>query len=77
MRSAAQEFTENLFEIEDLQLTMPNNICLQDKSTMASHTRKKDDEKEDLRTRYQDYKVYRSPVDRSLLRREVDLSVLR
>ncbi|XP_020879785.1 SHUGOSHIN 2 isoform X3 [Arabidopsis lyrata subsp. lyrata] len=71
VRSADQEITENLFEIEDLQLTMPNNICQQDNSTMVSHIRKKKAEKEDLRTRHLDCKVYRSPVDQSL-RREAE-----
>ncbi|KAG7559712.1 hypothetical protein ISN45_Aa05g012980 [Arabidopsis thaliana x Arabidopsis arenosa] len=68
VRSADQEVTENLFEIEDLQLTMPNEMCQEDNSTMVSHIRKKEAKKEDLRTRHQDYKVYRSPVDRSLHR---------
>ncbi|KAL1214837.1 SHUGOSHIN 2 [Cardamine amara subsp. amara] len=65
-RSAAHDVTENLFEIEDLILTMPNDICQQNNSKMPSHTRKKEEEEEDLRTRHQDFKVYRSPVDRSL-----------
>ncbi|XP_010503145.1 PREDICTED: uncharacterized protein LOC104780345 [Camelina sativa] len=45
--SATQELTENLFEIEDLQLTMPND--------MESHAGKK--EEVELRTRHQDFKV--------------------
>lgn len=55
MRSATQEFTENLFEIEDLQLTMPDDICQQDNSTMTSHARKKEE-------------VHGSPVDQPLRR---------
>lgn len=66
--------TENLFEIEDLQLTMPNEMCQQDNSTMASHTRKKEEEEEEkirrsnLLTGHQDYKVRQSPVNRTLRR---------
>ncbi|CAA7025625.1 unnamed protein product [Microthlaspi erraticum] len=74
VRSAAQEVTENLFEIEDLQLTMPNEMCQQDNSTMASQTRKKEEEDEEkirrnnLLTGHQDYKVRQSPVNRTLRR---------
>ncbi|EOA24731.1 hypothetical protein CARUB_v10018016mg [Capsella rubella] len=65
VRSATYEETENLFEIEDLELTMPpNEICRQDKPKMASHTRKK----EDLRAIHQDCKVHKSPVDQPLRR---------
>ncbi|KAG7633333.1 hypothetical protein ISN44_As03g036300 [Arabidopsis suecica] len=71
VRSAAQEVTENLFEIEDLQLTMPNDMSQQDNLTMESHTRKKEEGKEGLRTRHHDFEIYRSPVDRSL-RREAE-----
>lgn len=67
--------TENLFEIEDLQLTMPNEMCQQDNSTMPSHTRKKEEEEEEEKIRrsnllkgHQDYKVRQSPVNRTLRR---------
>ncbi|KAG2328013.1 hypothetical protein Bca52824_010741 [Brassica carinata] len=75
VRTATQEATENLFEIEDLQLTMPNNTSRQDNLTLASsHNPKKKDEdlqRRDILTRHQDCNVgRRSPVDR-LFRRAV------
>ncbi|KFK33921.1 hypothetical protein AALP_AA5G078000 [Arabis alpina] len=63
-KSAAQEVTDNLFEIEDLQLTMPNDMCRKDRSKVASHTPKKEQKTEDLKRRdaprkHQDSKVHR------------------
>lgn len=65
--------TENLFEIEDLQLTMPNDLCQKGRSKVATHTPKKDEETEDLKRRdalrkHRDGKVHRSSVDRPLNR---------
>lgn len=77
MRSATQEVThENLFELEDLQLTMPNNTSQQDNLTLASprnpNKKDKDLQRRDILTRHQDCNVgRRSPVDR-LFRRAVE-----
>ncbi|ESQ37521.1 hypothetical protein EUTSA_v10002903mg [Eutrema salsugineum] len=78
VRSAATpEMTENLFEIKDLHLTMPNDMCQQDKSTMASHNRNKEEEEEDLRrstllTRHQDCKFRRQSPVKQTLRRAIE-----
>ncbi|KAJ0241654.1 hypothetical protein HA466_0210480 [Hirschfeldia incana] len=76
VRSAAtEEVTDNLFEIEDLQLTMPNNTSQRDNLTLASsqYPNKKDNDfqRRDILTRHQDCNVRRSPVDR-LFRRAVE-----
>ncbi|XP_010412547.1 PREDICTED: shugoshin-1-like [Camelina sativa] len=63
VRSATQELTENLFEIEDLQLTMPNH--------MESHAGKK--EEVELRTRRQDFKVHGRAAEKIHPYKEVSL----
>lgn len=71
--AATQEVTDNLFEIEDLQLTMPNNTSQQDNLTLASshNPNKKDDDLKRRVTRHQDCNACRSPMDR-LFRRAVE-----